>query len=598
MKSQEEIIRFYSDEQKKHESIVKRLDRIGRYIVLLRIFFFLLLALGIYWFVSNEFKIHNIFLPLGAIVSFAIISFIDGRNIRKRNLHKELAKTNSIELDHLRGNNSELETGSEFVNNDHPYTSDLDIFGQDSLFQIINRCATVYGKEKLAHSLQNIQFEKNALKEKQIAIEELSSKPKWRQLFAAKGIINTIKETNTTQIKNWTESNVHIKRFLKPLLYILPFINISLIGLSIADIIAPQLPISTSLLQLFIVASYTKKLNLLHKQLDSFVKSLSKFSPLVEVIDNEQFHSEKMKSLANELFNVSYNALHAFKKINKILGIFDQRANVLVLIITNALYMKELHLFSSIEKWKKKYGTHVLKWIDCIGEIDSLNSFANFYFNNPTFTFPRESTSVILKAKNIGHPIINSEKRVYNDFHIDSLHAFYIVTGANMAGKSTFLRTIGVNVILASCGAPVCANEFEFKPLHLFSSMRTADNLAHSTSYFQAELLRLKQLIATVEKGEPTLIILDEILKGTNSLDKLNGSKQFLLKLLKYNVCGLVATHDLALGDLENEMPDTFKNICFEIEHENHEIIYDYKIKEGRSKNMNASILLKEMGLI
>lgn len=593
-----DYINYYKESQKKHLSTTKKLQNTGKYFVILRLLLFTMLAFGIYFLFSHPYSSNNTYLPLLAIVLFAIVSIFDNKNIKKINLEKELYQLNTTELEHIEGNNSNLDTGIEFSNDNHEYTSDLDIFGPNSLYQAINRCATPIGKEKLAFSLRQTCCNKETLIEKQIATEELSTKPSWRQTFTAKGRLSNINSSDTEEIKEWINKKITIRAFIKPFIAVSPALNIILIVTSSIGLLPPHYPIALSLVHLSIVAAYTKKINTLHKELDTFVKSISEYLPLVEEIHKETFHSEKIKSLKQTLFSNTNNALQGFKTISKILGIFDQRSNILIHVLANAIYLKELYLCWSLEKWKRKYGQHILPWINCIGEIDHLNSIANFYFNNPSFVFPKYDESVIIEAKDMGHPTILADKRVCNDFSIKTLKTFYIVTGANMAGKSTFLRTVGINILLASIGAPVCASEFTFSSINVFSSMRTADNLSQNTSYFQAELIRLKQLMQFTKNNTPTLIILDEILKGTNSIDKLNGSKQFLLKLLNYNVCGLVATHDLLLGDLETAMPETFKNVCFEIEHNSNMLVYDYKLKEGKSKNMNATILLKEMGLI
>ena len=225
-------------------------------------------------------------------------------------------------------------------------------------------------------------------------------------------------------------------------------------------------------------------------------------------------------------------------------------------------------------------------------------SMANYKYNHSDFIFPKISKSSILDAKGIRHPLMRGNNIVTNDFNVGTMHEMYIVTGANMSGKSTFLRSVGLNMVLALSGNVVSSRTFEFTPIELFTSMRTTDNLSKGTSYFHAELLRLKALHDKAKNGVPVFVILDEMLKGTNSEDKLNGSLMFLVKLLELNVSGIIATHDLALGNLSNSYPDNFHNICFEIEHSEDDIIYNYRLRDGVSKNMNASFLLKKMNLI
>jgi len=316
------------------------------------------------------------------------------------------------------------------------------------------------------------------------------------------------------------------------------------------------------------------------------------------LVNEQEFKSKKLLEIKESLFGGNHNALFAFKDASKILNAFDQRSNILITIVLNGLYMRDLFLLIRLDRWKEKYNGHLLGWINSLAEVDTLSSLANFHFNNPEFIYPSIDNNKIISAKGLGHPAIDENVRVCNDFELADNHKIDIITGANMAGKSTFLRTVGINLILAKCGGPVCATSFNFKPVTLFTSMRTTDDLADETSYFHAELLRLKQLIDLANGEEQVFIILDEILKGTNSKDKLNGSKRFLIRLLELPVSGLVATHDLELGKLESEHFEHFRNICFEIDIVGSNINYDYKLKSGVSQNMNATLLMESMGLI
>jgi DNA mismatch repair ATPase MutS len=232
-----------------------------------------------------------------------------------------------------------------------------------------------------------------------------------------------------------------------------------------------------------------------------------------------------------------------------------------------------------IEKWQLNHKVEFGNWLDCIANFDALISFANLKYNNPDFTFPILSQEEFeFSALNIGHPLLSSEVRVSNDFEILPSPRYAIVTGANMAGKSTFLRTIATNIVLAGCGAPVCAKQLKFTPLPLHSSMRTEDSLMKNESYF--------------------FIILDEILRGTNSEDKRKGSIGFVKKITQKRAHGLVATHDLELARLAEQQPDIFKALCFEVAIENNQLHFDYKLQPGVTQNMNASFLMKQMGII
>jgi DNA mismatch repair ATPase MutS len=252
-----------------------------------------------------------------------------------------------------------------------------------------------------------------------------------------------------------------------------------------------------------------------------------------------------------------------------------------------------------LEKWKAGFKDLFPVWLEMLGEVDALISFSNYAANNPDFTYPAISIdNTVISAKNLGHQLIEANKRVCNDFKLERHGIICIVSGANMAGKSTFLRTIAINFILGMAGAPVCAEKMSFIPLKLFTSMRTTDSLSNNESYFYAELKRLKLLKAKIENGEPVLFILDEILKGTNSADKSLGSKLFLGKMIELGATGLIATHDTSLGELENSWPDQIINKCFEIEIEGENIKFDYKLHNGITRKMNAAFLMKQMGIL
>lgn len=261
--------------------------------------------------------------------------------------------------------------------------------------------------------------------------------------------------------------------------------------------------------------------------------------------------------------------------------------------------MFNLHLLLKVEKWKTQNSEKVPDWFDAIASFDAVSSLANFAYNNPGFTFPEIAPgSFTFKADDLGHPLIAEDQRIVNNVDIEGWNQFYIITGANMSGKSTFLRTIGVNYILAMAGAPVCAGNLIFYPIQIHSSIRTSDSLVKHESYFYAELKRLKQIIDELEGGEQKLILLDEILKGTNSRDKQAGSIALIEQLLKYKSVGLFATHDLALGELAGQYPDNVKNLCFEIEIADAKMVIDYKLHQGVCKNLNATFLMKNMGIL
>jgi DNA mismatch repair ATPase MutS len=294
-----------------------------------------------------------------------------------------------------------------------------------------------------------------------------------------------------------------------------------------------------------------------------------------------------------------FSAAVSVKKLGKLIQAFDNRINILVGFILNGLFLWDYQSVSRLEKWKSDYKSLFPVWLSMIGQVDAYVGLGNYAFNNPDFVYPSVTeSSCAFSAKKLGHQLIDESKRVCNDFTLGKEGTICIVSGANMSGKSTFLRTVAVNFILGMCGAPVCATEMNFVPARLFTSMRTTDSLSESESYFYAELRRLNLLKSKIEGGERVFFILDEILKGTNSADKSTGSRLFLQRIIERSGTGLLATHDTALGMMEEEYPGIIINKCFEIEIYGDNIKFDYKIQDGITKKMNAVFLMKQMGIL
>jgi DNA mismatch repair ATPase MutS len=287
------------------------------------------------------------------------------------------------------------------------------------------------------------------------------------------------------------------------------------------------------------------------------------------------------------------------KRLSKLLNMMDSNLNLLVSVIMNGLFMFNIHVLIAVERWRLTYKSLVPIWFEVLAEFDALSSLGTYAFNNPAYIYPEPvSDGFRFVAEKIGHPLIPRESCVTNDLEITGWNQFRIITGANMSGKSTFLRTIGANLLLAMMGAPVFAKRLTFYPIEIHSSIRTNDSLAKRESYFYAELKRLKEIITELEQGKQKLILLDEILKGTNSSDKQSGSIALIKQLMKYQLAGLFATHDLALGDLINHYPENIKNLCFEIHITGDRMEIDYKLSPGVCRNLNASFLMKNMGII
>lgn len=539
-------------------------------------------------------------LGIGAILVFIFLTLWDSQIIYRQHLIEELLRINTLESDYLAGNFSALDQGERFNDPAHPYAHDLDLFGEDSLFQHLNRTVTFSGTQKLVSWLLSLSKDPEVIHSRQQAAEELCAEPEWCQHFRAAGALHPTRALDAVILKSGpTESPFFSKHSTVRLIL---WIANTIVIVSWAVTSFTPLPFSISLvlslLQLSALALYIKKINAYHQRLNLFLKTISNYLPLVRLIHDQSFRSPYLQKIRHSLFTPESNSLQALTQLHRIQNSLDQRGNIVIAFILNGLYLKDFHTLLRLDHWRKEYGPDIETWTDVLSEADALISMANYRFNHPAYCLPVICQDRLLDTEEIGHPLLKSERNVTNDFSIRSLHQIAIVTGANMAGKSTFLRTIGINLILAQSGNVVCSRYFAFQPMTLFTSMRTTDSLSKDTSYFHAELLRLQQLVNIAQQEDKVFIILDEMLKGTNSVDKLNGSLAFLKRILSYPISGLVATHDLALGELADDFPEHFFNVCFEIVHSGSQITYDYKLHPGISSNMNASILLKQMGLI
>jgi DNA mismatch repair ATPase MutS len=466
----------------------------------------------------------------------------------------------------------------------------LDVFGDSSLFQRLNRTVTQEGSKCLARRLTQLPEDQETIERHRSAINELKEMPDWRIKWAAHEKITGNIQTLYQVLQPKKDGH----RFISsPILTNLtPLIALGVFVLCLFDILPWALFGTCFLLQLLTAIIISKRTTKINQVTDQLNKEFRAYTNLLKEIDTVTFQSAEVSTLKHSLSD----SLPAFKKLTKLLSLFNLRNNDIMYVVTNGLLLLDLQLIRRFSAWQQAYMPHLERWINDIGEMDALISLAGYAFNHPQNCQAElldAASPYIIEATGMYHPFLASDKAVANDYTLKK-HGFSIVTGANMAGKSTFLRTVGVNYILAANGAPVCATSFRFALTALFSSMRTTDDLSNNISYFNAELLRLKQLILFCRSHRHTLIILDEILKGTNSKDKLKGSMTFLQEMLNYPVSGIIATHDLELARLQEENASIYTDYCFEIEL-SEDITYTYKMQKGVAKNLNATYLLNNM---
>lgn len=589
---------YYTQKSAVFERRKEKTERVRNWITAGKLFAFIGLCISVYYF-ATLMERTILIVTCGCLVGFIFLSLWDVKVVGCIKACKTAVTCCERELRYLSGDYACLPTGKEYGNENHPYAHDLDILGENSLFQHLNRTVTPGGKDKLAEWLLLPCKEAKEIEERQQTVKELSQHPAWCGEFLVRGNVYAPQEDKPLDIQSWLNAPAYFpKKAIWMGIGLVHVVTLSLWVMAFCSVVPYTLAILASFFQLGWVVSHYKRMNVYNERLDSFIRIATIYFQLIRHIEDRNFESPRLKGLKKQLSGKEEGALKAFAMLKRELNWFEQRGNLLVSTILNGLFMNTFYVVRSLERWKSVYGKSVLNWMEVIHQTDALVSMAVYRFNHPDYVTPVLRGSEWLAGAGIGHPLLRKDGGVRNDFEVHGVHEFYIITGANMAGKSTFLRTVGVNLVLALSGNVVCGERFEFSLMDLFTSMRTTDNLSKGTSYFHAELLRLQQLIERAERSGRLFIILDEMLKGTNSQDKLNGSLKFLGHLLGYPVSGIVATHDLALGDLAIQHPKHFYNYCFEITHTADDIQYDYKLKPGVSRNMNASVLLKKMGLI
>ena len=597
----ENISTIYQDNLNKYELKVRSIQKKLDLIAFTRLAVFILMLV-----------VPFLLLQKGIIIAAAVIftttlilfTYLLTRNQRLSHLHKyyeALVKINQNELHALKGNLSLFDSGTAFISSGHDYTWDLDIFGDFSVFQMLNRTALSGGAENLANKLRQGVGGRQEILSYQSAIKDLTTRLHWRQSLMAEGIFLPADKEDREKLIKWIgQPPKFIQR--KAYFYLLlasTLLTASSLILYIFSLAEAGWLILALLTEMIIYSQPLKSINKIHNEISGIGASLGKYSSIMKKIEDEDFGDTLLRRQATVLKSENLRASSSIRTLRKTIDGFDNRSNLAAGIILNLFFMWDLRHVLKIEKWRVAHENYINSWFETIYEIDACCSLANFACNNPGYAFPSpDENGPVISAANTGHPLLAKEERVCNDFSISKNGSFVIITGANMAGKSTFLRTIGVNLVLAKCGAPVCAATFSFQPANLYTSMRTSDSIKKHESYFHAELKRLKTLIDKLREGEKIFVILDEILKGTNTTDKQQGSKAILKKLVQLGASGIIATHDLSLGETEKEIPGKVSNQCFEIEIEGEHIGFDYKLYPGITKKMNASLLMHKMGLI
>ena len=510
--------------------------------------------------------------------------------------HQALKQIHDREISFLKGEFT-FDAGKEFLNPQHPYSYDLDLFGENSIFQYINRTNTSLGKTQLAKDLQNIP-DAFAIKERQKAVKELTQKVDFSQKFQALSLLANTSVKEDDAIQNWTEmERKHPHAVVRLCAYIFPVLFVaSFIGSFVSE---NELFSKFSLLFFtlnminvgFITSFITKEIG----KSDKISETIQHYSQMIQVFQNENFESPYLIHIQNQLLENEQSASQSLKELSQYFEKLNTIANLFIFIAFNGIFQYHFWVYHQLVQWKSKHQAQVWSWIQQIGKIEALISLSNYANNHPNYIFAEVSDEEIV-FENLGHPLLTETKRVRNSIDFTDFE-FVILTGSNMSGKSTFLRTIGMNLVLSYSGAPIDATVAIITPMPLWVSMRLTDSLSDSESYFFAEVKRLQQIVLDAQE-RPIFVLLDEILKGTNSDDKKTGTVTVIEKLHHLRVKGVMATHDLEVCEIANRYPEAIANKRFEVEIINNELHFDYLLKEGVCQNKNATFIMRKMGII
>ncbi len=603
-------MKIYYHNIEKYQSTIPELERRLQILSISRAVVFILSLMVIIYF-ANERMLMALWImaPIG-ISGFALLLFNYNKlNKRKRRCYF-LIQINQQELLRLENKLSEFPDGQSHIRLDHPYLADLDVFGTHSLFQLLNRTTTESGSLMLANWLSEAAPQNIILKRQQ-AIKELQPQLKWRQEFQAAGLSFMNTEAAHQQLLNWIKKKEYLLSNQRKYLIgsILLAVLFSLFGTlfvinSFAD--GFNLYLLPFLAVAFVNVFLLRKVSPVAEEIidDTYenVRVLGGYEQLAQSIISSQFKSEKLVKLQSDLSTNDSSATKEIRKLKNILEAFQLRgtkkseSNKFYLLF-NGFWLLDIFYILQTEKWKHKNREHINLWVDAISEFEVLSSLAGLAFSNPAFTFPEITEAPYnLRFEKVGHPLIKKKARICNDFILEGKGQIAMITGSNMAGKSTFLRTVGVNLVLAQMGAPCCAKLAEVSQLEMFTSMRTQDNLEEGVSSFYAELIKVEELLKLIKSGEPIFFMLDEMFKGTNSEDRYRGGVSLIKQLSELNAFGLISTHDLELARLAgNHM--IVSNYSFNSKISKGELLFTYNLDEGICTDFNASELMRKSGI-
>lgn len=592
-------LQVYKDSIRSEEQILEIVGRKSLRFSVLRFTFFV--GIFIPFFLTTD-LVWSWSLALISTVIFGVVIYNHNKLLKKRNRHRTWLSILEKEYEALKSwKFTAFDGGGAFAYGQHPFVSDLGVFGNHSVFQMVNRTHPEMGKSVLAERFLNLNEDSDFIRSRQASVKEMGTLDTFRKnIRIALSAFKDVKKLRSHLIE-WVEKPNLSKREKSVYTILVGYHIISaafFLYLSVNGI-GGILPGVMPLIQAsFIIGPLHKRINATLSGSDKMSSYLKQNGQLVTLVTQQDFKTPLLNAKADVLRNNAVN--HKIDQLTKGFARLEFRLNLLAGFLLNYLIVWDVIAFLLLEKQKSTLSDNMSGWLSILDEFDAEVSLGNFASNMEGAIYPEllPQESPELLGADMNHPLIEPTKSVGNSVHIEKDQKIKLVTGANMAGKSTFLRTMGISIIMTSVGLPIFAKTFRLRPGLLFTSMLTSDNLSEETSYFLAEVDRLRAMVDYVEKHDYCYLILDEILKGTNSYDKERGSYLFLRKLIQKPVLGIAATHDLALTKLEEESPEYFENLCFEVKHSNEKMFFDYTLRKGITQTMNAMLLLKQKGLV
>ena len=573
---------------------IRKFSRTDSLLASLRGILFVLFVLLVFYVLNSDASYLWIVLP---VIAFGIVAVFHERIIEQKKLSIRLASFYERGLARLENRWMGLGTqGMEFKDASHPYAEDLDLFGHGSIFELLCIARTPGGEQTLARWLLE-QADPVTIRKRQSAVEDLRERLNFREDIASRG----------ADVRNRIHSGLLIEWAQRPPIKFAPALRIATtlsVILSLLTLIGWATLgwgwnpfVAVLLVQIFLMRHLVNRVQQITNGAEGAHQELELLSLILNRIEREDFRSEHMKDLLRRMQTEDTLPSRQIRKMGKLLELLDWQRNQLFAPVA-ILLLWPAHIAFALELWRQRYGQRISFWFAAVGEIEALNSFSNYAFENPEDPFPEiVENTVCLDGTELGHPLLPKDQCVRNSIRLDLEHRLKIVSGSNMSGKSTFLRTIGINAVFALAGAPVRARSMKISPVSIGASIHILDSLQSGSSRFYAEITRLRQLMDLARSSPSLLFLLDEILHGTNSADRLTGAEAVVHGFLKLNAIGLLTTHDLALTNIVKKIGPVAENIHFQDHIENGRIAFDYRVHPGVVQKSNAIELMRAVGL-